>query len=344
MRAVIFHEHGPFENLTLVSDWPEPVAGPGEVIVAVAAVTLNGFDPMVMRGIPGLKTPLPMIPGADIAGRVVAHGPDVDAALWPLGARVAVQPNRPDGMMGETLRGGMCERLAVPQQFLIPIPDAVSDDDAACLPTAYATAYRMLHTRGRIKAGERVLILGASGGVGTCCIQLAKRAGCEVIAVTSSAAKADALRALGADHAIDGSTTDYVAWVAQQYGKPRTRGGPGGVEVCVNYTGGDTWAQCFRAVARDGRILTCGATAGYAPPTDLRYTWSFEHNILGSNGWTREDHVAVLDLIAERALVPAIDRVVDMESVAEAMRDLAERRVTGKVVIRIAAKGMSAKL
>lgn len=335
MRAVVFHEHGPFENLR-VEEVADPELVPGACLVRIRAVTLNGFDPMVMRGIPGLKTPLPMIPGADLSGEIVALGEGVDGARWRVGQHVAIQPNRPEGMMGETLRGGMCELVVVPEPYLIAVPGGVSHEAAACLPTAYGTAYRMLHTRGNIQAGEKILILGASGGVGTCCIQLAKAAGCEVVAVTSSAEKAEKLRALGADHAIDTSREDFVRWVVDHYGKPRTRGEGGGVDVCVNYTGGDTWAPAFRTVRKHGRILTCGATAGYDPKTDIRYIWSFEHTIIGSDGWTREDHEALLAMLADGRLTPVIDRVVPMEEIVTAMRDLAERRVTGKVVISVA--------
>ncbi len=332
MRAILFDEHGPIDGLRL-GDFPDPVLEPGGCLVRVKAVSLNGFDPMVLRGIPGLKTPFPMIPGADIAGEIVEVGADVSA--WRVGQRVAIQPNRPDGMMGETLRGGLCQFLFVPAEFLIAVPDAVGDIEAACLPTAYATAYRMLYTRGRIEAGEKVLILGASGGVGTAAIQLAKRAGCEVVAVTGSGAKVAKLAEIGADHVVDTSRTDYVDFIVETYGKPRTRGPSGGVDVCVNYSGGPTWAECLRAVRRGGRILTCGATAGYDPKTDLRYIWSFEHTILGSNGWTREEHVAMLDLIAAGEIVPVVDRVVPMGEIRAAMRDLAGRRVIGKVVLTV---------
>jgi len=335
MRAVLFHEHGPFSNLG-VETVPDPEITSRQCLVRVRAVSLNGFDPMVMRGIPGLRTPLPMIPGADIAGEIVELGADVSSGSFAKGQRVAVIPNRDDGMMGETLRGGMCEYLAVEPEWLLPVPDAVSDHQAACLPTAYATAYRMLHVRGNIQSGENVLILGASGGVGTCCIQLAKAAGCGVVAVTSSAPKAAKLKELGADHVVDTSAVGYVDFVVEHFGKPRTRGKSGGVDVCVNYTGGDTWAECFRTVRRGGRILTCGATAGYDPKTDIRYIWSFEHTIIGSNGWEREDHLKMLELIAEGRLVPMIDRVVPMSEAASAMRDLHDRKVIGKVVIEIA--------
>ena len=332
MRAILFDGHGPIDNLYL-GTFPDPELAPGGCLVRVRAVSLNGFDPMVMRGIPGLKTPFPMIPGADIAGEIVAVGEGVTG--WRPGDRVAIQPNRADGMMGETLRGGLCERLFVPAEYLVPVPDAVDDIAAACLPTAYATAYRMLYTRGTVAAGERVLILGASGGVGTAAIQLAKRAGCEVIAVTGGPAKVARLAGIGADHVVDTAATDLVRFVVETFGKPRTRGESGGVDVCINYSGGSTWAECLRTVRRGGRILTCGATGGYDPKTDLRYIWSFELTILGSNGWTREEHIAMLDLVATGEVVPVIDRVVPMSEIRTAMTDLAERRMFGKVVLTV---------
>ncbi len=331
MKAVVFHEHGPLENVR-VEELPDPEVGPRECLLAVKAVSLNGFDPMVLRGIPGLKTPLPMVPGADIAAEVVALGSEVDAP-FEVGDRVGVVPNQPRGMMGETLRGGLCELVSIDQSHLLPIPAAVSDEQAACLPTAYGAALRMLYTRGRVQAGERVLILGASGGVGTCCVQLAKLAGCEVIACTSSAAKARRLEAIGADHVVDTSRDDFVRWVVEHYGKPRTKGDSGGVDVCVNYIGGESWARCFRAVKRNGRILTCGATAGFDPPTDIRYIWSFEYNIVGSNGWTKEDHAELLAMIADGRLDPVIDSVRPMSECRTSLRELMERRVFGKAVL-----------
>ena len=333
MKAVVFHQHGPPSNIRY-EDYPDPELGAGDCLIAVKAVTLNGFDPMVLRGIPGLRTPLPMIPGADIAGEVVDAGPAVKR--WRKGDRVAVIPNRPRlGMMGETLRGGACERLAVPEEFLLKLPEKVSYIDAACLPTAYGAALRMMYTRGRVAAGEKVLILGASGGVGTCCVQLAKLAGAEVIAVTSSDDKAAKLKGIGADHVINAAKEDYVQWVIGRYGKPRTWGGPGGVDVIVNYTGGESWAQCFRALKRQGRLLTCGATSGYDPRTDIRYIWSFEFNIIGSNGWTVEDHAALLEMIAAGQLKPVIHSVRPLQELAISLRELIDRKVFGKAALTL---------
>jgi alcohol dehydrogenase len=333
MKAVVFHAHGPLENMA-IEEWPEPQPDASECLVKVHAVALNGFDPMILRGIPGLKTPLPMIPGADIAGEIVALGAAVDRARWKVGDRVQVIPNQTRiGMMGETLRGGACERIAIDQGWLLPIPEPVSYVEAACLPTAYGAALRMMATRGKVAKGEKVLILGASGGVGTCCVQLAKLVGAHVIAVTSSADKAAKLAALGADHVIDGSQRSYVDEVVATYGKPRTWGG-GGVDVVVNYTGGETWRECFRTLTRNGRLLTCGATAGYAPPTDIRYIWSFEFNIIGSNSWTPDDQRELLAMVADRRLKPVIHRELPLAAVRDGMLDLIERRAFGKVVLR----------
>ncbi len=331
MKAVVFDAHGALENMHY-RDVPIPTPAAHECLLRVRAVALNGFDPMVLRGIPGLKTPLPMTPGADIAGEIVALGAAVSPKVWKIGDRVTVIPNQDKGMIGETLRGGAADLFCVDAQFLLPIPDAVSFVQAACLPVAYGTALRMMETRAKLRAGDKVLILSAGGGVGTCCVQLAKAAGCEVIACASSPSRAERLRGIGADHVIDTSAQNYVAEVHRLYGKPRTRGG-GGVDVIVNYTGGETWAECFRALTRHGRLLTCGATAGYDPKTDLRYIWSFEFNIIGCNGWTRDDQIELLRRVAEKSLTPIIHSELPLSRFKEAMTDLIERRVFGKAVL-----------
>lgn len=333
MKAIVFHRHGTLDDLRY-EDFPDPEPGPEEVVVKVGAVSLNGFDPMVLHGIPGLKTPLPMVPGADFAGEIAALGSAVDRGRWRVGDRVATVPLMPGvGMMGETLRGAAAEYAAVPQSQLLPLPDAVSYVDAACLPTAYGTALRMMVTRGKVAAGEKVLILGASGGVGTCCVQLARMAGAEVIACASAAWKCDRLKELGADVVIDTSREDYVAAIHRRYGKPRVWGGGGGVDVVVNYTGGETWAQCFRTLGLNGRLLTCGATAGYAPPTDIRYIWSFEFDIIGSNGWKVSDQVALLAMVADGRLKPVVHSVRPLAELPLSMQELIDRKVVGKAVL-----------
>ena len=331
MKAAVFHQHGPLDNLR-IEEVPDPRPGPTEILIRVGAVALNGFDPMVLRGIPGLKTPLPMIPGADIAGEFIELGAAVDRVRWRPGDRVTVVPNQPTGMMGETKRGGASDLVAVEQDFVLPIPPAVSFVDAACLPVAYCTALRMIETRGQLQAGEKVLILVASGGVGTCCVQLAKAIGCEVIACASSEWKTARLKELGADIVINTEAQNYVAEIHRLYGKPRTRGG-GGVDVIINYTGGQTWAECFRALKLQGRLLTCGATAGYDPKTDIRYIWSFEFNIIGSNGWTPEDQLEMLARVADARIKPIVHCERPLAEIKIPFQQLIDREVFGKAVL-----------
>jgi alcohol dehydrogenase len=330
MKAAVFHEHGPLDNLRY-EDFPDPKPGPAQALLRVRAVALNGFDPMILKGIPGLKTPLPMIPGADVAGEIIELGANVDRR-WKIGDRVMVIPNQPDGMMGETKRGGAADLLVVDEPFLLPVPDTVSFIHAAALPVAYGTALRMIETRGKVQPGEKVLILGASGGVGTCCVQLAKSIGCEVIACANSAWKVSRLKALGAHHVINTAEQNYVAEIHRLYGKPRIRGG-GGVDVVINYTGGDTWAECFRALKLHGRLLTCGATAGYDPKTDLRYIWSFEFNIIGCNGWADEDLRELLRRVADGRIRPIIHCARPLKEIREPFQELMRREVFGKAVL-----------
>ena len=332
MKAAFFRRHGTLEEI-VYSDWPDPVPEPNQCLVRVRAVSLNGFDPMVLRGIPGLKTPLPMIPGADFAGDVVAVGANVPATGPGIGDRVQVVPYRPPvGMMGETLRGGCCELIAVDHDYLLPVPDEVSHIDAAALPTAYGTALRMVRVRGKISAGETVLVLGASGGVGTCAVQLCKLQGAIVVACASSARKSEHLKRLGADLVIDTSKDDFEQVLHARFGKPRIWG-DGGIDVVINYIGGETWVKSLRVLKRYGRLLTCGATAGYDPKEDIRYIWSFEHEIIGSNAWEPDDQRTLLRMVAAGDLKPVIDRVIPLARLADGLQAQMDRTIFGKVVL-----------
>src|SRR5438067_6045063 len=264
MKALVLREHGE-TGLKLETDFPDPVPGEGDVVLRVRATSLNYHDVFTRRGMPGIKIPMPAIMGLDVAGEIAAIGPGV--AGWSIGDRVLGDPiNRIEGgLTGETVHGGLAEYCRLRTHQLVRIPASVSYEQAACLPCAYGTARRMMHTNGHVAADEKVLILGASGGVGVCCVQLAKIAGAIVIAATSSEAKAERLRALGADHIINYAEQDFVQEVYRLYGKParRGKGSNQGVDVVVNYTGGDTWTRSLRVLRVGGRMLTCGATAGY---------------------------------------------------------------------------------
>ncbi len=239
------------------------------------------------------------------------------------------------GLLGETFDGGLAEYVRVPAHMLIKLDDAIGFADAAALPVAYGTAYRMMVTRGNIRSGETVLILGASGGVGTCCVQLAKQAGARVVACASSEDKIKRLIDMGADIGINYADTDWVAESRRQFGKASAMGGTGGgVDVVVNFTGGETWTKSLRVMKRNGRLLTCGATAGYDPKEDIRFIWTFELNIIGSDGWSREDVLALLDMVKAGTLKPVLHpKIYPLSEAGEAMRVLDDRQVMGKVIV-----------
>jgi alcohol dehydrogenase len=325
VRAVAIEAHGGLEQIKLRTDWPDPTPAAGEAVVDVKACGLNYLDVFVLRGMPGLPVEMPRIPGGDISGVVSAVGAGVPRE-W-IGRRVLIDPHiKTGGALGENANGGLCEKIAVPAENLIHLPDAVTFEQAASLPIAYGTAYRMLITRGHVQAGELVLILGASGGVGTGCVQIAKNLKARVIACASSPEKLRRLQELGADHVIDYTKEDFSkrAWEISD---------KKGVDVLVNYTGGDTWVPSLRTLARHGRLLTCGATAGFDPKTDIRYIWRREVNIIGANGWRRSDLEALLVEVERGSIKPIIDRVFPLAESREAMRVMEDREVFGKIII-----------
>ncbi len=335
MRAAVIHEHGGPGSIRFEANWPEPRPADDEVVIKVGAATLNYHDLFTRKGMPGIKVPLPCIPGLDFSGTIVERGKAVKG--WHVGDRVMVDPvirHIPSGgLIGEMRPGGLAEYCAVPDQNLVKLPEDVSFEQAACLPVAYGTALRMMYTIGEVKKGDKVLILGASGGVGTCCVQLAKLVGAEVIACASSPAKLARLKELGADHVIDYSKEDFVQWVYKKYDKPHRRRFTGGVDVVVNFTGGDTWVKSMKALHRQGKLLTCGATAGFDPQEDIRFIWTFELRVLGSNGWMREDLITLIEQIQAGHLKPVMDRRFGLHEANEAFRLLEEREVFGKVVV-----------
>ena len=335
MKAAVVREHGGPDRLVFEANFPDPTPGEGDVIVAVKASSLNYHDVFTRRGMPGIKVPMPAIMGLDVAGEIAEVGPGVTG--WKKGDRVLVDPiNRVEGgLMGETVHGGLAELCKARAHQLIRIPDGVSFADAAALPVAYGTALRMMRTNGRVAAGEKVLILGASGGVGVCCVQLAKIAGAEVIACAGTDAKARRLAELGADKTINYIEKDFMKEVFAMYGKPTRRGAGSdqGVDVVVNYTGGDTWVKSMKVLKVGGRLLTCGATAGYDPQEDIRFIWTFELKVLGSNGWARSDIVTLLEMVQQGKLKVLVDKVYKLEEAREALRVIEDREVFGKIVV-----------
>jgi alcohol dehydrogenase len=323
MKAVRFDEHGGVDKL-VHGDWPDPEPRPGDAIVRVRAVGLNYLDVLARQGMPGVKIPLPFISGGDIAGEVESLG--VATLGWNPGDRVVVNPKTPEGLIGEEVPGGLAEKVRVPVSHLVRLPDGLDFTTAAAVPINYGTALRMLITIGGLKAGEKILILGASGGVGTACVQIARMIGAEILAAAGSAEKAKRLTDMGADYVIDYGTEDFSRRAWEITGKK-------GVDVVVNFTGGDTFIPSIRAMARYGRMLVCGATAGFDPKIDLRYVWRRELQIIGSTGYTQDDIAEALRLVAEGKLAPVISHTFPLAETAAAEALIEERSFFGKIIV-----------
>jgi alcohol dehydrogenase len=324
MHAAVIREHGGPDVLELREvERPEP--GPGEILVRVGACALNHLDIFVRRGMPGIHFTFPHISGGDIAGWVEAAGSQVGEHL--VGSSVLLDPIVNGHALGEGPWGGLAEYVVVPAENAIPIEGSEVDlKRFAALPIAYGTAYRMLVTRAQLQPGETIVILGAAGGVGVACVQFAKRIGAKVIACSSSDDKLERLRMLGADDTINTTRDDFSRRVWDLTGKT-------GADLVVDYNGKETWQGSIRCTRQGGRLITCGATTGYEAVTDLRYVWTRELTILGSDGWTRDDLRIIVDLVRRGEIEPVIHHVFPLSRIREAEAELEERRTFGKVVV-----------
>jgi NADPH:quinone reductase-like Zn-dependent oxidoreductase len=332
MKALVLRRHGGLNDLEVVDNYQIPRATEGHVVIRVRASSFNYHDVFTVRGMPGIKVPLPVVIGLDMAGEIAEVGDDVSG--FKRGDRVLVNPlDKRKGLMGEMLDGGMAEYCLVAADQLVAMPAHVTFEEAASLPVAYGTAHRMLITHDTIRKGERVLVLGASGGVGTGCVILAKHLGAEVIACASSADKMKRLKELGADEVINYQEVDFSKWAIERYGKPQRRSYEGGVDVVINFTGGDTWQPSLRCLKRGGKLLVCGATAGHDPKEDLRYVWTFELKIIGSNSFYDDDLKGLMELIAQGRMKPVIDKMLPLEQAVEGLRLIQDREVFGKVIV-----------
>ncbi|KFF99122.1 hypothetical protein IQ62_20785 [Streptomyces scabiei] len=327
MRAAVIRAWGGPDRLAL-DQVERPTPPPGWIGVRVEVCALNHLDIHVRNGLPGVRLSLPHVSGSDVVGVVEEAADETGERL--LGERVLLDPMIGRGILGEHHWGGLAEYVVAPADNAIPLSAANGADPAryAALPIAYGTAQRMLFTRARLRPSENVLLFGATGGVGVACAQLAVRVGARVIACSRSPAKRARLRALGVAETIDADADDIRSRVLDLT--------DGGADVVVDYQGKDTWPLSLRCARREGRIVTCGATTGYEALTDLRYVWSRQLDILGSNAWRREDLHTVLDLVTTHALEPAVHARFSLSRVVEAIAELEERRAFGKVVVRVA--------
>jgi NADPH:quinone reductase-like Zn-dependent oxidoreductase len=342
MKALAFNEFGGPDKLR-IQDVPDPQNGPDEVLVRVRACALNHLDLFVREGIPALKTPLPFWTGCDIAGDVAAVGANVkDVAA---GDRVCVNPNLTCGrcefclqgqdslcvrygILGEHAPGGLAELVKARGDRVLKLPASVSYEDAASFILTNMTAWRMVVTQGQVGPGQDVLILGVGGGVSSTAVQIAKLCGARVLVTSSSDAKLERARALGADIGINYSKEDWAKAVFEKTGRR-------GVDVVIENVGQATWKQSLRALAKGGRLITCGATTGPLGETDIRIVFWNQLHIIGSTMASTKEFHDVMRLFFAGRLKAIVDEVVPLKDGAAAQQRLAEGKQFGKIVLRV---------
>ena len=342
MRAIVLKGFGGPDQMEPAS-LPDPVPGPGEVLLRVRACALNHLDLWIRAGLPSSKVKGPHILGCDVAGEVAALGPGTDGVA--VGARFAVHPGRscgrcdacrdgrdPDcpsyGIIGAYggLPGGYAEFLAVPVEHLLPMPDAMSFIDGAAVPLTFLTAWHMLMTLAALKPGETLLVVGAGAGVSVAAIQIAKLAGAKVIATSTSKAKLERARSLGADETILHPPEDLARAVRRL-----TQGRM--ADAVFEHVGMSVLAEAIKCLRPSGRLVTCGATAGPVAEIDMRYVFSRQLVVLGSKMGNLSEMRAVWALAAQGRLKAVVDRTFPLADARQAHEYLEAKGQFGKVVL-----------
>ncbi|MFO1464378.1 MAG: zinc-binding dehydrogenase [bacterium] len=340
MQAVILNRHGGPEVLEYV-ELPDPKPGPGEVLVRVRAVALNHLDLWVRRGLPHLKLRYPHILGSDIAGELLEAGPGVEG--FSPGQKVLLHPALSCGVcercaegrdnlcsryriLGEHVSGGYAERLAVPVRNLLPFPETLDFNQAACLPLVFLTAWQMLVDKARIRPGMTVVIHGGASGVGSAGIQIAKLFGCRVITTAGSEEKLEKARALGADFGINYKKQNFLEAVTSLVGKQS-------VDVVFEHVGKALWRDSLLCLKWGGALVTCGATTGAEVELDLRQVFFRQLRILGSTMGSRASQFEILRHVAAGSLKPVLDRAFPLSEAVAAHRRLEAGEQFGKIVL-----------
>jgi len=341
MKAIRIHKHGAIEKLS-VDQLDEPILQPDEVLIEVKAAALNHLDLWVRQGIPGV--PLPLIMGSDAAGVILDLGALVQRDFdFTTGQEVLTLPFRSCGhcrfcmkgqenlcsqfhIPGESIQGVQAQRIAVPAKYLFPKPKKLNWAESAALPLAALTAYHMLITKAGLLYGDRVLIYGASSGVGSAAIQIAKAIGAEVFTTAGSAEKATLAKNLGADHVIN-----YKEESIPERIKEATNGS--GVNIVFEHTGQKTWLDSLRSLCKGGKLVTCGATTGPIVKIDIRALFIKQQQLIGSTMGTRNDFAAVLQMVERGQLKAVVSKIFHYSEVQEAHRFLESGRQFGKVVL-----------
>jgi NADPH:quinone reductase-like Zn-dependent oxidoreductase len=317
MKAIRIHEDGGPDVLRY-EDAPDPEPGPDEVLIQLRAASLNRLDLWVRRGLPSV--PKPRILGADGAG------------IDPSGRRVVINPGLEHGdritVIGEHTDGTHAELIAVPASNVYPIPEGVSFEEAAAFPLVFETAYRMLVTRAGLREGEWVLVWGAGSGIGSAALVIAKALGARVVATSSSDAKLELARGLGADAVVNHVKGEVVEAVKEATGGP-------GADVVVEHVGEATWQTSLQAARAHGRIAVCGATTGANPKASLHRVWWKQLTILGSTMGTKADFEGAYELVASGRARPVIESVFPLAEARAAHERMESGDHFGKIVLRI---------
>jgi NADPH:quinone reductase-like Zn-dependent oxidoreductase len=342
VNAAVLTAFGGPENL-VYRTVPDPVPGPGEVLLRVRACALNHLDLFIRAGLPSAKIKTPFLLGCDVAGEVAALGPG--AAGVAVGGRYAVHPGRSCGSCVPCREGresdcadygiigayggrpgGYAELLTVPVEQLLPMSDAQSYPEAAAAPLTFLTAWHMLTTLAQLKAGETVLVVGAGAGVAVAAVQIAKHIGARVIATSTSEAKLARAKALGADEGLLHPPEDLARAVRRL-----TDGAM--ADAVFEHVGGEVLGAALKCLRRSGRLVTCGATAGPVAPVDLRYVFDRQLRIFGAKMGSLAEMRAVWALVAGGKLKPVVDRTFPLSQARAAHESLAARGHFGKVVL-----------
>jgi NADPH:quinone reductase-like Zn-dependent oxidoreductase len=317
MKAVRIHADGGPEVLRY-EDAPDPEPGPEDVLIQLRAASLNHLDVWVRRGLPSV--PKPRILGADGAG--------VDDS----GRRVLINPGLEHGdritVIGEHTDGTHAELIAIPASNVYPVPDALSFEEAAAFPLVFETVYRMLVTRAGLTEGEWVLAWGVGSGIGSATLVIAKALGGRVIATSSSDAKLERAKELGAEAVVNYSTGDVVETV-------KAATGGAGADVVVEHVGEATWQTSLQAARPHGRIAVCGATTGPNPKAALHRIWWKQLTILGSSMGTKADFEGVYELVASGRAKPVVDSVFSLADARAAHERMESGEQFGKIVLSI---------
>lgn len=326
MKAIRIHEDGGPEILRY-EDVPDPEAGDGEVLVRLAAASLNHLDVWVRKGLPSV--PKPRILGADGAGVVAELGRGVEGL--EVGGRVVLNPGLEHGstisVIGEHCDGTHCELIAVPAEQVFPLDDALSFEEAAAFPLVFETAYRMLVTKAAVQEGEWALLWGIGGGVATAAFEICRALGARTIVTSGSDEKLEQARHWGADVAVNHHSGDVVEAVKEATGK--------GVDIVVETVGEATWARSLAAVAPAGRVVVCGATSGPNPPAALHRFWWKQLTVYGSTMGARADFLGAYELVRTGRARVHVDRVFPLAETRAAHERLEAGAQLGKIVLSI---------